>query len=75
MGVTAPLPSSSLSTSSIFRKFAPARHTPHSSDTRSSFHSTLNTSEKSTSSRLRARITATLAWVPELPPVPDSMGI
>ena len=48
---------------------------PDSSETRSSFHSTRNTSEKSTSSRLKARITATLACVPELPPVPDSIGI
>ena len=74
-GVTAALPSSSRSTSSIFTKLAPARHTPHSSETRSSYHSTRNTSEKSTSSRLKARITATLACVPELPPVPDSIGI
>ena len=37
-GVTAALPSSSRSTSSIFTKLAPARHTPHSSDTRSSFY-------------------------------------
>ena len=75
MGVTSALPSSVRSTTSIFTKLAPARQRPHSSDTRSSFHSTFSTSEKSTSSRLRARMTATEACVPELPPVPDSMGI
>ena len=72
---TVSFPRSIRSTSSIFTKFAAARHTPHKNDTRSSFHSTWKRSEKSTSSRLRARITATLAWVPELPPVPESMGM
>ena len=75
MGVTSALPSSRRSITSILTKLAPARHRPHSRETRSSFHRTFSTSEKSTSSRLRARITATEAWVPELPPVPDSMGI
>ena len=74
-GVTAALPNSRRSTSCIFTKLAAARHEPHSSDTRSSFHRTFRMSEKSTSSRLKARMTATLACVPELPPVPESMGI
>ena len=73
--VTSLLPSSSRSTSCILTKLAAASAAPHRNATRISFHSTASTSEKSTSPRLRARITATDAWVPELPPVPDSMGI
>ena len=54
---------------------APPRQIPHSSATRSSFHMTASTSENSTSPSDRARMTATDDWEPELPPVPESMGI
>ena len=63
------------STSIIFTKLAAARHTPHSRATRSSFHTTASMSENSTSPRDRARMTATDDWEPELPPVPESMGM
>ena len=75
MGVTSGLCMSQRSTIIIFTKLAQARHTPHSTATRISFQTTWIMSENSISSRDRARITATEDWEPELPPVPDSMGI
>ena len=63
------------STTIILTKLAAARHTPHSTATRISFHTTATRSEKSISSRDRARITATDDWEPEFPPVPESMGM
>ena len=75
IGVTSGLCISQWSTNIIFAKLATARHRPHSTDTRISFHTTAAMSENSISPRDRARITATDDWEPEFPPVPDSMGI
>ena len=74
-GVTSGLCMSHRSTIIIFTKLAQARHTPHSTATRISFHTTRTMSEKSISSSDKARITATDDWEPELPPVPESMGM
>ena len=59
----------------ILPKLAAASTTPHSTATRISFQMTCSMSEKSTSSRLNARMTVTLAWEPQLPPVSISMGM
>ena len=74
-GVTAGLFSSQQSTSIILTKLAAARQAPQIRATRHSFHTTRSRSPNRTSPRDRARITAVEAWVPELPPVPESMGI
>ena len=69
------LPIRSRSTSSTFRKHTAARVMPQSTAVRISFHSTVRASENSSSSRLRARITVTEDWEPQLPPVSISMGM
>ena len=74
-GVTEGLRSSRRSTSIIFTKLAAARHAPQKMATRHSFHTTRSRSVKRTSPRDNARMTAVEAWVPLLPPVPESMGI
>ena len=74
-GVTAGLFIRMRSTSIILTKLAAARQMPQHRDTRNSFHNTRIRSEKRTSPRDNARITAVEAWVPLLPPVPESMGM
>ena len=74
MGVTVGLCISQRSTSIIFTKLAAARQMPQQMDTRNSFQRTRIRSEKRTSPRDRARMMAVDAWVPLLPPVPESMG-
>ena len=74
-GVTVGLASSQQSTTIIFTKLAAARHTPQISATQHSFHTTRSRSLNRTSPSDRARITAVEAWVPLLPPVPESMGM
>ena len=73
--VTSGLFMSQRSTIIIFTKLAAARHVPQQRDTRNSFHSTRSRSEKRTSPRDKARMTAVEACVPLLPPVPESMGM
>ena len=69
------LPKSSRSTSISFAKLAAESTTPQTRATRHSFQMTRKRSENSISPRERPRITVTLAWEPQLPPVSISMGI
>ena len=69
------LPSSMRSMSMIFRKQRDASATPQRTAVLISFQMTLGRSENSSSPRLRARMTVTEAWEPELPPVSMSMGM
>ena len=73
--VTASLPISRRSTSMILQKVAAARVAPQSTATRISFQMTWSRSENSTSPRDRLRMTVTLAWEPEFPPVSISIGM
>ena len=73
--VTAMLPSSSRSTSSILIKLAAASETPHKNATRSSFQITRSASDGEVSPSDRLRMIAVDDWLPELPPVPMSMGM
>ena len=75
MSVTASLFRSIRSTSSILMKFAAASDRPHKNATRSSFQMTFRTSAGSISPSDRLRMTAVDAWLPELPPVPISIGM
>ena len=56
-------------------KLTRARHIPQRMETRISFQRTISTSLGSVSPMERLRITAVEDWLPELPPVPISMGI
>ena len=67
--------SRSLSISSILTKVATARVSPQRTETLISFQITHTISLNSISPSDIPRITVTDAWLPELPPVPMSMGI
>ena len=68
-------PSSMRSTTIIFTKHSMASARPQRTAVWISFQTTFGASVNSSSPRLRARITVTDAWEPELPPVSISMGI
>ena len=69
------LPISIRSTSKIFTKHTTDKAMPHRMAVRNSFHMTLKISPSFSSSRLKARMTVTEDWEPQLPPVSISMGI
>ena len=63
------------STSISLTKLQAASVTPQVTATRTSFQMTLKMSENSISPSERPRMTVTLAWEPQLPPVSISMGM